>query len=107
MKRTKLLILSASALALLAACSPDPNAAPGQYTQGGAVTGALIGGVLAGTQGKGNKLAQGLLGAAIGGAIGAGIGNSLDAQAAELRSQIGDPNVGITNTGSALIVNLP
>lgn len=107
MKLSKTLILSTTALAFLVACTPDPNAPPRQNTTTGAVTGAVIGGILAGSQGKGNKLAQGLLGAAVGGAIGGAIGNSLDAQAAELRSQISDPNVGITNTGSALVVNMP
>ena len=107
MKLAKIIILTMTAGVFLAACTPDPNAPPRQNTTTGAVTGAVIGGILAGTQGKGNKLAQGLLGAAVGGAIGGAIGSSLDAQAAELRSQIGDPNVGITNTGSALVVNMP
>lgn len=106
MKLPRLLLISALCLSTLAACAVDPNAPPRQNTTTGAVTGAVIGGIIGG-QGKGDNTAQTLGGAVIGGLIGGAIGNSLDQQAAELRSQIGNPNVGITNTGSELIVSLP
>ena len=84
----------------------DPNSAPGQNRTTGALTGAALGGIIGG-QGKGDNTAQVLGGALIGGLIGGAIGSNLDKQAAELRSQIGNPNVGITNTGSELIVTMP
>ena len=101
----KTLILSTVGALLLAGCV-DPNSAPGQNRTTGALTGAALGGIIGG-QGKGDNTAQVLGGALIGGLIGGAIGANLDKQAAELRSQIGNPNVGITNTGSELIVTLP
>lgn len=101
----KTLILSTVGALLLAGCV-DPNSAPGQNRTTGALTGAALGGIIGG-QGKGDNTAQVLGGALIGGLIGGAIGSNLDKQAAELRSQIGNPNVGITNTGSELIVTMP
>lgn len=99
------LILTTLSATLLAGCV-DPNSAPGQNKTTGAVTGAVIGGIIGG-QGKGDNLSQTLGGAVIGGLIGGAIGNDLDRQAAELRSQIGNPNVGVVNTGSELVVTMP
>lgn len=101
----KTLIVSTIGALLLSGCV-DPNSAPGQNRTTGALTGAALGGIIGG-QGKGDNTAQVVGGAIIGGLIGGAIGNQLDQQAAELRSQIGNPNVGVTNTGSELIVTMP
>ncbi|MEM1074246.1 MAG: OmpA family protein [Pseudomonadota bacterium] len=77
-------------------------------TQQGALLGAGAG-ALAGalSRGDGNRDEAALIGAVVGGAVGAGIGYSLDQQEADLRRDIGNENVQITNTGDSLIVNLP
>ncbi|MGB7242706.1 MAG: OmpA family protein [Sulfitobacter sp.] len=87
---------------------------PGQYGQNNPKTknGALIGagaGALLGalSKGDGNRGDAALKGAVIGGAVGAGIGYSLDKQEADLRQQVGNDNVVITNTGDRLVVTLP
>ncbi len=105
MKLTRTLIVATLCAAVLAACTPDPNAPPRQNTTTGALTGAVIGGIIGG-QGKGDNTAQTIGGAVIGGLIGGAIGNDLDRQAAELRNSVSG-NVGITNTGSELIVTMP
>ncbi|MGD9294171.1 MAG: OmpA family protein, partial [Roseobacter sp.] len=63
----------------------------------GALAGALIGG----------NAKSAAIGAAVGGAVGAGVGYSLDQQAADLRRDLGNDDVKITNTGDRLIVSLP
>ena len=101
------LVLAAGALAL-AACTPTTqSAAPDQRTREGAVTGALIGGLLGYSKGGDNRLFKSVAGAAIGAAAGGLIGQELDRQAAELRQQMQTPGVRIENTGSALIVTMP
>jgi outer membrane protein OmpA-like peptidoglycan-associated protein len=88
----------------LSACVPTTEENRRQQT--GMAAGALIGGAL-GASASDNKLAKAAVGAVIGGAIGGAIGSALDQQAADLRNSIGDDRVSVTNTGSALIVNLP
>jgi outer membrane protein OmpA-like peptidoglycan-associated protein len=103
-------IMVATISALLAGCAPGafgPTTEENRRTQTGALTGALIGGAIGATRKGDDKLAKAAVGAVIGGAIGGAIGSSLDAQAAELRNNIGDSRVSVTNTGSELIVNLP
>ena len=85
----------------------DPYAAPNQNTKSGAITGAMIGGLYGATRKGDDKLLKSIVGAGIGAAVGGAIGQTLDAQAADLRRQIGNPNVGIENTGSQLIVTMP
>ncbi|MEM1352837.1 MAG: OmpA family protein [Pseudomonadota bacterium] len=63
----------------------------------GAIAGQLIGGNTGAT----------LVGAALGTAVGAGIGYNLDQQEAELRRDLGNEDVIITNTGDRLIVTMP
>ena len=100
------------ATGLLSACvNPGYQGAgpgPGEpnRTMNGAVTGALIGGAL-GIGTKNGDVRRAAVGAAVGGLIGGAVGASLDAQAAELRQNIGNSNVSVTNTGNSLIVNLP
>ena len=112
MTRTKspILIALAGALALSACTDPaqlgggsnNPNTQQGALIGAGA--GALLGAL---SKGDGNRGDAALKGAVIGGAIGAGIGYSLDKQEADLRRDLGNDDVTITNTGDRLIVTLP
>lgn len=102
------LILASAGVIALTGCV-DPNAYPDNpnaRTQQGAVIGGLLGaaaGASGGGKGSfGKAAAGGVIGAIAGGAIGA----TLDAQAAELRSQM-SPGVGVTNYGDYLLVNMP
>lgn len=107
--RTPLIVATIGAFAL-AGCQVDPNAFPDDpnaRARGGAVTGALLGGFLGATSGGDDQLAKAVVGAGVGAAVGGLIGNSLDQQAAELRSSIGNSNVTVQNTGNSLIVTMP
>jgi len=105
--------ISLAAMLAITACAPtgqtridDPN----YRTQTGAATGAVIGGLLGAATGSGNgsdRLRSAAVGAAIGGLGGAAVGSVLDRQAADLRNNLGNPNVTVTNMGSYLRVNLP
>lgn len=98
-----LLALPAAAL-ILAGCDATTT---DHRTKNGALIGAAIGGVLGANSTSDNKLERGIIGAAIGGAIGGAIGDSLDKQADDLRSDLGDNNVGVVNTGTELQITLP
>ena len=107
-----LLVLAGSSLLLATACT-DPAYMGGGTT--GTTTnktqqGALIGGIVGAVTGAAASDKKGK-GAVIGGAIGAlggaAIGNALDRQEAELRRDLENDRVGITNTGDRLIVTLP
>lgn len=102
------ILLSMVALLGLTACAPDPNAAPGSQTRGGAITGAIVGaGVGAATGNSRSRTTNMLVGAAIGAGLGAAVGSSLDQQAAELRASVTNPNISVTNNGTFLTVNMP
>ncbi|WP_415922149.1 OmpA family protein [Tateyamaria sp. SN6-1] len=102
-------VLSLGAVVALGACT-DPGTLGGNpenknANQGaliGAGTGAVIGALISDDRGRGA-----VIGAALGGAAGAGIGYSLDRQEAELRRDLGNDRVTITNTGDRLIVSFP
>ncbi|MEM6887532.1 MAG: OmpA family protein [Pseudomonadota bacterium] len=104
-------VLALSSTLLLAACT-DParigaDGTPSKTQNGaliGAGAGALIGGL---SRGDGNRSDGAIVGALVGTAVGAGIGYTLEQQEADLRRQIENENVQITNTGDSLIVNLP
>lgn len=107
------LALGFGAVLTAAACTDpgtlggDPNNPNQKRNQGaliGAGTGAVLGALLSGDGDRGDGA---VVGAVLGGAVGAGIGYSLDQQEADLRNQIGDDRVVITNTGDRLIVTLP
>ena len=104
----KTLILSLAAVTALTACgSPTERISDPNYrAQNGAVTGAVAGALL-GAAVSDNKSAGAVRGALIGGVLGGGIGASLDAQAADMRARLGNPNVTVTNMGDYLKVNLP
>ena len=92
----------------LTACTVDPNAFPGDpnaRAKGGAITGAVIGGLLAANSGGDDKLVKTVVGAGVGAALGGALGASLDRQAADLRAVNG--NFTVTNNGQYLVVNMP
>ena len=97
----------------LAACQDSATRIqdPNYRAQNGAIAGAILGGIIGAANGKGdNKEARNrslALGAAMGALAGGAIGATLDAQAAELRNTLGNPNVTVTNMGGYLLVNLP
>jgi outer membrane protein OmpA-like peptidoglycan-associated protein len=105
--------LSLAALLGLAACQDSATRIqdPNYRTQNGALTGAVLGGILGAAAGGGGsneaRNRSALLGAAVGAAAGGAIGANLDAQAADLRNNLGNPNVTVTNMGGYLLVNLP
>jgi outer membrane protein OmpA-like peptidoglycan-associated protein len=106
--KTPLIIATLGAFSL-GACV-DPNAYPNDphgRTKDGAIVGAIIGGVIGGSQKGDNKLLKAAVGAGVGAAIGGAIGASLDKQAADLRRDIGDDRVIITNHGDYLVVTMP
>lgn len=112
MKPFKILTILASTLAL-AACGGgkqyDPNM-DRSNTKQGALIGGLIGAVGAYATSDGSKSKRrgaAIKGAIIGGGLGAAIGDQLDKQAAELRNDLNNDQVVITNTGDRLIVTLP
>ena len=101
--------LALTGVLALTACETiqDPNN-PNRNTQQGALIGAATGiavGILAGDDPEERRRGA-LLGAVVGGGGGALIGQRLDQQEVALRQSLGG-NVGITNTGSELIVSLP
>ena len=108
--RTPVVLALSGAVALGACTDPAQLDENGNFskTQQGALIGAGAG-ALAGalSRGDGNRDQGALVGAVVGGAIGAGIGYSLDQQEADLRRDIGNDDVQITNTGDRLIVSLP
>ena len=99
------IVLGAAGAVLLAGCVATPPGEPNRTRQG-ALAGALAGAAIGAAAGEGSRRDEILAGAVIGGAAGAGIGQVLDRQAADLRRDL-DGRIGVTNTGSQLIVNLP
>ncbi|MBW4709434.1 OmpA family protein [Roseobacter sp. YSTF-M11] len=105
------IILALSGALVLSACT-DPSQIGANSSNPKAQRGALIGagaGAALGalSKGDGNRGDGAIVGALVGSAIGAGIGYSLDRQEADLRNQLGNDDVTITNTGDRLIVSLP
>ena len=103
------IVASLAALSLAAACTDpamvDSNNGYQKTQQGaliGGIVGAVTGAVVSDDKGKGA-----LVGGAVGALGGAAIGNALDKQEAELRQQLNNDNIQITNTGDRLIVSMP
>lgn len=105
--KTPMVMASVGFLALTA-CTVDPNAFPGDpnaRAKGGAVTGAVIGGLLGANSNGDDKLVKTVIGAGVGAVLGGALGASLDEQAADLRAVNG--NFTVTNNGQYLVVNMP
>jgi len=110
MRKNKSIVLGAAGLLFLTACATDPSQYPGtegNRTQEGAIAGAAIGGVLGAITGEGSRGDDIVRGAIIGGVAGGVAGNIMDRQAAELRSEFGNGDIEVINTGSELIVRMP
>ncbi|MDB0044653.1 OmpA family protein [Planktomarina temperata] len=84
------------------------NSKPGDNTTAGTIMGGLIG-AIAGMEmsSKGDRKKGAIVGAIVGAAAGNAIGQTLDEQAADLRRDLNNDQVDITNTGSELIVTMP
>ena len=103
--------LAGSALLILSGCVTPESAAnskPGDNTTAGTIMGGLIG-AMAGMEmsSKGDRKKGAIVGAIVGAAAGNAIGQSLDEQAADLRRDLNNNQVNVTNTGSELIVQMP
>lgn len=103
--KTPTILVLGSALAL-SACVTTPGGDPNR-TANGAIIGGAIGAALGSRTDDNNRLERAVIGGAIGAGIGAAIGNNLDRQAADLRNQLGDDRITVTNTGDRLIVTMP
>lgn len=106
-----ILCLAGASLLLATACTDpgyvgggqqNPNQKTGQGALIGGLVGAGLGAIVSDKKGKGA-----LIGGVAGATIGAGIGYSLDRQEAELRQQLDNDGIKITNTGDRLILTMP
>ena len=103
--------LAGSALLILSGCVTPESAAnskPGDNTTAGTIMGGLMG-AIAGMEmsSKGDRKKGAIVGAIVGAAAGNAIGQTLDEQAADLRRDLNNNQVNVTNTGSELIVTMP
>ncbi|MDG2463284.1 MAG: OmpA family protein [Planktomarina sp.] len=103
--------LAGSALLILSGCVTPESAAnskPGDNTTAGTIMGGLIG-TIAGMEmsSKGDRKKGAIVGAIVGAAAGNAMGQTLDEQAADLRRDLNNNQVNVTNTGSELIVTMP
>jgi len=103
--------LAGSAVFVLSGCVTPESAAnskPGDNTTAGTIMGGLIG-AIAGMEmsSKGDRKKGAIVGAIVGAAAGNAIGQTLDEQAADLRRDLNNNQVNVTNTGSELIVTMP
>jgi len=107
--RTPLLFLAGTSLVAVTACTDpatvggtDPNRNTKQGALLGGILGAGLGAVVSDDKGKGA-----VIGGIAGAATGAAVGNYLDKQEAELRRDLQNDRIRITNTGDRLIVTMP
>lgn len=103
--------LVGSALLILTGCVTPESAAnskPGDNTTAGTIMGGMIG-AMAGMEmsSKSDRKKGAIVGAIVGAAAGNAIGQTLDEQAADLRRDLNNNQVNVTNTGSELIVTMP
>jgi outer membrane protein OmpA-like peptidoglycan-associated protein len=94
--RTKLTLLATCGLVLVGCSNPRE----------GAITGAVVGGLVGATRPNSSILTT-ATGAALGAAAGGAIGSVMERQAADLKRDINNPNVGVVNTGNELVVTMP
>jgi outer membrane protein OmpA-like peptidoglycan-associated protein len=102
----KSIILASVAAVSLGACTTNSLEGPTNKSQTGALIGAGLGGLF-GASSSDNKFGKTVVGATIGAALGGVIGNQLDKQAEDLRRDIPNEDIEITNTGSELRVTMP
>lgn len=102
--KTPLALASVAALAL-SGCVSSTDGGPNR-TANGAILGSLAGAAIGGIASDGD-LEKAVIGGVLGAGIGAAVGQQLDRQAADLRAQLGDDRISVTNTGEQLIVSMP
>lgn len=113
MKLSRRLILSATALALLAGCAQNPYQQQGSAPADSNKTaiygglGALAGAVAGAAINHDNRGKGALIGAAVAGAAGAGYGYYVDKQEAQLRQQMQGTGVEIQRQGDDLQLIMP
>jgi len=107
--RISILLLAGSSLLAAASCTDpgqlggdDPNKNTKQGAFLGGILGAGLGALVSEDKGKGA-----VIGGIAGAATGAVAGSFLDKQEAELRRDLANDRIGITNTGDRLIVTMP
>ena len=104
-------VLAGSALVVLTGCVTPESAAnskPGDNTTAGTIMGGMIGAIAGMEMSSKNDRKKGaIIGAIVGATAGNAIGQSLDEQAADLRRDLNNNQVNVTNTGSELIVTMP
>ena len=103
--------LAGSALLVLTGCVTPQSAAnsnPGDNTTAGTIMGGMIG-AIAGMEmsSKEDRKKGAIIGAIVRASAGNAIGQTLDQQAADLRRDLNNDQVDVTNTGSELIVTMP
>ncbi|MDF1670699.1 MAG: OmpA family protein [Roseovarius sp.] len=106
----QLSILAGLSLIAMAGCTDPGQVGVDNNGYKKTKTGALAGGIVGAVTGilvSDDKAKGALIGGAVGAVGGAAIGNALDKQEAELRQQLGNDNIQITNTGDRLIVSMP
>ncbi len=110
MTRAKFILpITLASTLVLTACT-DPayvnSDDPYDKTKQGALIGGLVG-AITGAVASDDKAKGAVIGGAVGAGAGALIGNQLDKQEADLRRDLNNDDVQITNTGDRLIVTLP
>ena len=107
--RKSILLLAGTSLLAVSACT-DPGQIGGTDPNRNTKQGALLGGILGAGVGaivSDDKAKGALLGGVAGAAVGGVTGSFLDQQEADLRRQLENDDIRITNTGDRLIVTMP
>jgi len=107
--RKPIMILSAASLLMVTACTDPAHLGgndPNRKTKQGALLGGILGAGLGALTAKDKKKGA-VIGGIAGAATGAIAGNFLDKQEADLRRDLQNQDIQITNTGDRLIVTMP
>jgi outer membrane protein OmpA-like peptidoglycan-associated protein len=104
--RTPIILTVVAGLGLAGCSAPNPfQQNPNQNTNNGLIGGALLGGVAGAVAGNGIKGAA--IGAAAGAMLGGAAGSIVDRQSADLKQQLANSGITVTNMGSYLVLNTP